>query len=273
MKDVICVRFLQWALPHLHMRWSGFRKVRKQVCKRIQRRISSLQLTDVDAYQQYLQSHEEEWHILDHACRVTVSRFYRDKVVLEHIRHHVLPAMAQAAIAAHAPVLRGWSAGCAMGEEAYTLALIWDKDAGKNFPRLDIHVTATDIDEILLQRARRGCYSYGSIKALPEGWLQSSFKQLGNEYCIHSHFLSRVNFIKQDIRDQLDSGPFHIVFCRNMAFTYFEYALQLEILTHIHNNLVDGGALIIGGHESLPEGFSGFEQCSKQRAIFIKQPY
>jgi chemotaxis methyl-accepting protein methylase len=57
-----------------------------------------------------------------------------------------------------------------------------------------------------------------------------------------------------------------------MAFTYFENALQLEILAHIHNSLVDGGALIIGGHEKLPEDFSGFEQCSKQRAIFIKQP-
>ena len=273
MEDEVCVRFLQWALPQLHMRWPGFRRVRKQVCKRIQKRISGLQLTDIAAYRQYLQSHEEEWPVLDHACRVTVSRFYRDKVVLEHMRHHVLPILAQAAIATRSPLLRGWSAGCAMGEEAYTLALIWDKDAGKDFPQLDIHITATDIDEILLQRARRGCYSYGSVKALPEGWLQSSFTRQDDEYCLHSHFLSRVNFIKQDIRDQLDAGPFHIVFCRNMAFTYFDYELQLEILAHIHNSLVDGGALIIGGHESLPEGFSGFEQCLKQRAIFIKQPY
>ena len=82
MKDDRCVGFLQWLLPQLHMRWQGFRKVRTQVCKRIQRRISELELTDVDAYRQYLLTHADEWRILDHSCRVTVSRFYRDKVVL-----------------------------------------------------------------------------------------------------------------------------------------------------------------------------------------------
>lgn len=81
---------------------------------------------------------------------------------------------------------------------------------------------------------------------------------------------NKTNFIKQDIRDKLDTGPFHIVFCRNMAFTYYENELQLEILAHIRNNLVDGGALIIGGHESLPQDSRGFEQWSKQRAIFRK---
>jgi chemotaxis protein methyltransferase CheR len=81
---------------------------------------------------------------------------------------------------------------------------------------------------------------------------------------------SKATFVRQDIRDRLNAGPFHIVFCRNMAFTYFDTALQREMLKHIRRCLVDGGALIIGGHESLPDGYSGFEQWSKQRAIFKK---
>ena len=93
MEDSDCVRFLQQVLPKLQMQWVGFRRVRKQVCKRIQRRISSLGLSDIDAYCEYLRCHTEEWLILDHACRVTVSRFYRDKVVLEHVRTEVFPAL------------------------------------------------------------------------------------------------------------------------------------------------------------------------------------
>lgn len=271
MEDDTCVRFLQEALPQLHMRWAGFRKVRKQVCKRLQRRVNELQLSDIDAYHLYLQSHTDEWPVLDHLCRVTVSRFYRDKVVLEHMRTEVLPELARTTVATGETTLRCWSAGCAMGEEAYSLILIWDRTVGKDYPQLDIQVIGNDIDETLLQRATRACYSYGSIKALPDAWLQSTFTQQQNEYCLESRLRIKANFIKQDIRDKLIKGPFHIVFCRNMAFTYFDYALQLEILDHIRHSLVDGGALVIGGHESLPEGFSGFEQWSKQRAIFRKQ--
>ncbi len=157
-----------------------------------------------------------------------------------------------------------------MGEEAYSLVLIWYMTVGINFPQLALQVTGSDIDEVLLQRAMRGCYSYGSVKALPETWLKSAFTQNKNEYCLESETRNKVSFIKRDIREKLDTGPFHIVFCRNMAFTYFDISLQLEILQHIRDKLVDGGALIIGGHERLPDGFCGFEQWSKQRAIFRK---
>ncbi len=270
MEDDICVRFLQWLLPQLHMRWPGFRKVRKQVCKRIQRRISELELADVDAYRSYLQSHADEWPVLDHLCRVTVSRFYRDKVVLEHVRSEVLPELARIAVDAGDTLLRGWSIGCAMGEEAYSLVLIWDRTVGNDLPQLDIQVVGSDIDEGLLQRAKRACYSYSSVKAVPEDWLNSAFTHQQDEYCLDARLRSKASFIKQDIRQKLPAGPFHIVFCRNMAFTYYEKELQLEVLAHIHNSLVDGGALVIGGHESLPEGFSGFEHWSKQKAIFRK---
>ena len=270
MEDDVCVRFLQWVLPQLRMRWPGFRKVRKQVCKRLQRRINELALTDIVAYRHYLQTHADEWSVLDYLCRVTVSRFYRDKIVLDHVRTQVLPELAQHAIVAGDTELHGWSAGCASGEEAYSLVLIWDQTVGADFPQLNIQVVGSDVDELLLQRARRACYAYGSIKALPDVWLKSAFTQSRHEYCLEARLSRKAFFIRQDIRDGLDTGPFHIVFCRNMAFTYFDNALQLEILEHIHGNLVDGGALVIGGHESLPEVHSGFAQWSTQRSVFRK---
>ena len=270
MHDDSCIDFLQWALPRLHMRWPGFRKVRRQVCKRIQRRIKTLGLADAGDYRHYLQTSNNEWQHLDHLCRVTVSRFYRDRVILEHVAGEVLPQLARLVLQAGEHTLRGWSAGCAMGEEAYTLILIWDQLLSDQFSRLDIEVTGSDIDEILLQRAARACYSYSSVKALPEAWLQSCFVHDGDDYCLDSRLRSKADFIQQDVRDRMATGPFHIAFCRNMAFTYFEHALQREILNTLHRSLVTGGALVIGGHESLPESHSGFVPWQGLRAIYRK---
>lgn len=270
MEDDVCVRLLQWLLPRLRMLYPGFRKVRNQVCKRIQRRIKQLKLADAKAYQHYLEIHPEEWFIVDKLCRVTISRFYRDKVVLEHISKEVLPELAQAAVAHGETGIRGWSAGCAAGEEAYSLVLMWDKLVSHHFPKLDIQVIATDIDQTMLEHAVRACYSYSSIKALPEEWIDTVFSQQEDIFCLDSRFRNKVTFIEQDIRQSLPTEAFHIIFCRNLAFTYFDNTLQLEVLENIHHCLVEGGALIIGGHESLPSGYSGFCQWSEQRAIFRK---
>jgi len=270
MEDDVCVRFLQWLLPQLRMRYPGFRKARKQVCKRIQSRIKQLSQSDVKAYQNYLKNHLEEWFIVDKLCRVTISRFYRDKAVLEHISKEVLPELAQAAVASGDTSIRGRSAGCAAGEEAYSLVLMWDRLVGYDFPKLDIQVIATDIDQIMLDRAKNACYSYSSIKALPKEWINIVFSQQEDVFCLDSRLRNTVTFIEQDIRQSLPTDAFHIVFCRNLAFTYFDNTLQLEVLESIRNCLVDGGALIIGGHESLPEGYSGFCQWTDHRAIYRK---
>ena len=81
MRDTECIEFLQWCLPHMSMRWVGFRRVHKQVCKRLQRRLRELGLVDLKAYRRYLEQHRVEWHTLDHLCQITISRFYRDRVV------------------------------------------------------------------------------------------------------------------------------------------------------------------------------------------------
>ena len=81
MKDSECIGFLRWALPRLGLRWPGFRKVRRQVCKRIARRARELGLADVSGYRLPLDSHAPEWDALAALCTVSISRFYRDRGV------------------------------------------------------------------------------------------------------------------------------------------------------------------------------------------------
>ena len=269
MDDRSCVRFLQQSLPQMRKRWPGFRRVRGQVCKRIQRRLDQIGLADIDAYRDYLHQHPEEWAALDHCCRVTVSRFYRDRSVLEQLGKQVLPALAGSVLAAGENRLRAWSAGCAMGEEAYSLVLMWD-NAVQADPKVDIHVTGSDIDEALLQRARKACYGRGSLKAVPDTLLRSAFRQRNGRYCLVERLRNKAVFIRQDIRDASMQATFHLVFCRNLAFTYFDKALQRQLLSCLADRLVEGGALVIGSHESLPEGQAGFESWNGCESIFRK---
>ena len=138
------MRFLQWALPHLHMRWPGFRKVRKQVCKRIARRIRHLELEGVDDYQAYLRAHDDEWARLDALCRITISRFSRDRGVFETLAERVLPELAQVVRERGDQKLRIWSAGCASGEEPYTLSVLWHEQLRPKFPDVRLEIIATD---------------------------------------------------------------------------------------------------------------------------------
>ena len=94
MNDLDCVQFLQWALPKMRMRWPGFRKVRRQVCKRVDRRLRRLGLVGVAAYRAYLDDHPDEWSELDQLCRIPISRFYRDRGVFDLLRDDVLPSLA-----------------------------------------------------------------------------------------------------------------------------------------------------------------------------------
>ena len=270
MKDVDCVDFLQWALPQLHLRWPGFRKVRRQVCKRIERRIRELQLPDIQAYRDYLQNAEEEWRVLDGLSRVTISRFYRDKRVFAMLEKEVLPQLAEQAIARGETNLRIWSAGCASGEEPYTLSLLWAFGLRERYPKLNQHILATDANPHLLGRAVEACYTYGSVKNLPDQWRKKAFSCKNSDYYLHRSFCKPVEFRQHDVRDGVPDGPFHLVLCRNLVFTYFETPLQQAFLNQLQEAMHPQGVLLLGAHERLPEGENGFKTRSARWGIYEK---
>ncbi len=263
MKDSECVQFLQWALPHLRMRWPGFRKVRRQVCKRVGRRIRELQLPSVAGYRSYLVEHPAEWNLFDRMCRITISRFYRDKQIFAHLERQVLPELARTALAGttgtvEQTVLSCWCVGCASGEEPYTLAMMWELSLRKQFSALDYRIVATDVDHDLLARAERAVYSASVLKDLPSEWREMAFNAEGEKFRLHPDYQQKVEFAYNDIRSEAIAGSYHLVLCRNLAFTYFAEDLQQEVLQHFGRALLPGGILVIGVHETLPAGQAGW---------------
>ena len=152
------IEFLQAVLPRLGLRWPGFRKVRGQVIKRLKRWLRVLHLQDLAGYSVYLDTHPAEWGVLDAMCRISVSRFYRDQDVFTTLRETVLPELAAQVRASETPVLRCWSAGCASGEEAYTLYLLWHLCLAGPFPDIQLEIMATDVDPHMIERPRQGRY-------------------------------------------------------------------------------------------------------------------
>jgi chemotaxis protein methyltransferase CheR len=262
-RDAECVRFLQWALPRLRLRWAGYRKVRGQVRKRLARRLRELELADLAGYETYLSEHPDEWKRLDGLCRITISRFYRDRGVFDFLGRAVLPHLARAA---GDRGVRCWSAGCASGEEPYTLALVWhcaEVPAGAS-----ISIVATDSDVHLLARASEGIYEASSLKDLPADWRRESFDQVGDGFRLRDAARGPVRFTRCDVREEMPDGPFDLILCRNLAFTYFEDTLQREVLSGMTDRLAKGGALVIGIHETVPAGDFELEAWNERAGIY-----
>lgn len=254
MTDGECVEFLQWALPRLGLRWPGFRKVRRQVCKRLARRLRALQLPDANAYRRHLEATPGEWAKLDAMCWISISRFYRDRAVFDVLGSVVLPALARRVRERGGTRLRIWSAGCAAGEEAFTLVLIWEFGSPLDRTKLRLEVLGTDTDENQLERARRAIYPASSLKDLPAPWRSRAFEPTPRGDRLRESLRCGVRFERQDLRREMPDGPFDLVLCRNLAFTYFEEGRQVRAGRQIAQRLAPGGALVIGAHERLPNG-------------------
>jgi len=270
-RDAACVAFLQWALPQLGMRWPGFRKVRGQVCKRLARRFKKLALPNLAAYRAYIEAHPSEWTLLGGLCRISISRFYRDRAVWEYLASAVFPGLAERAMSQKEAEIRVWSVGCAGGEECYTVMILWRFLIEPRFPHIAFRLLGTDADQEQLARARVSCYRGASLKEMPLAWRQEAFEERAGRFCLRQEFQAGVGFQEQDIRRQLPVEAFHLVLCRNLAFTYFEENLQCEIARAIHDRLVPGGVLVLGKQEMLPQADGGFVELAPHLRIYCKR--
>ena len=252
MSDQDCIKFLQSCLPQLGYQWTGFHRVRKQVCKRIQKRLVTLNLPNCSHYYSYLEQNAEEWKILDSFCYITISRFYRDRKVFEILQHKILPSLAQNAFKEHRAEIRSWSAGCCSGEEPYTLQILWHLDLlPKISKRLQLQLVATEQRSDLISRAKRGQYPKSSLKDLPKTFREEAFIQSESKYILKNYFKTDVRFFKQDIRQQLPDGSFDLILCRNLVSTYFQQDLQLKLLEKFIKKLRPNGFFVLGANESL----------------------
>jgi chemotaxis protein methyltransferase CheR len=131
--------------------------------------------------------------------------------------------------------------------------MAWRLDVAQRVPSLGLSILATDADEGMLTRARRGCYGEGSLRLLPSEWRPLAFDEAGGEHCVREKLRQNVTFRCEDVRTTMPEGPFDLILCRNVAFTYFESLQQRAIAQQLVSRLVEDGVLVVGSHEAPPD--------------------
>ena len=110
--------------------------------------MQQLRLGDLEAYRRYLEARPDEWAVVDACCPIPISRFLRDQPVFQGLATEVLPALAAAALVRPTTELRCWSAGCASGEEPYSLNLVWREELAARYPTLACRIVATKLESL-----------------------------------------------------------------------------------------------------------------------------
>ncbi|NIR61672.1 MAG: hypothetical protein GWO02_20380, partial [Gammaproteobacteria bacterium] len=172
-----------------------------------------------------------------------------------------------AALEAGRSELCAWSAGCGCGEEPYSLALLWRFDVAERLPGISLGILGTDIDARLLERARESTYPGGCLKELPRDWLAAAFEKTDGAFRLKESYGRQVSFREHDIRDGPPNGPFDLILCRNLAFTYFDRNWQLEVADRLRDAMVESGALVLGRGETLPAQAAGFTAWSAEHGV------
>jgi len=241
---------LRALLAYLDRPWAGFRKVRKGVKKRLHRHMCQLDCRHVGDYIALLDRQPEQRAVCEACLTITISRFFRDRRLWEALQERLLPALIQR----FGQGLRIWSAGCASGEEPYSLAMVWHLLAAAHEDLPPLTILASDRQPQCLERARRGRYSAGSVKEIPPDMRPQFFtiSRGGGRFEIKPEVRQWVCWVRHDLLNGPPGSSFHAVFLRNNLLTYYQGAVLQAAFERIVQTLVRGGLLIVGSHERLP---------------------
>jgi chemotaxis protein methyltransferase CheR len=238
--------------------WSGYRKVRKGVKKRISRHMQELKCKNINAYLNLLNKSTELRQECERRMAVSISRFFRDRQLWQGLEDDLLPRMIESKM----KVLRVWSAGCARGEEVYSFKIVWDR-LNKKYEQLpEIEIVATDIHPRYIEKARTGVYSQSSLKEVHPEIRDHYFDigKSGNRFEIKAAFQRDIEWKIQDIFSDPPGSAFDIIFLRNNLLTYFKAHLKSEGLRSVTAALAPAGWLIVGSHEKLPSAVSNLRR-------------
>ena len=223
--------------------------------RRMQNRLGVTESADFQEYLDYVETHPEESGRLLNALTINVSRFFRDPLVFEVIAAIILPVIVANKKTRNDHSLSIWSAGCALGEEPYSIAILVHELMRKEDIRLNAGIFASDIDGNALAKAQQGTYTHGSINNVKHHVLERYFTVDGESYTLHPDVQALVSFSYYDLLDKKTYippesvfGNFDMALCRNVLI-YFQPAYQDIIIGKLHRSLAPNGYLVLGEAE------------------------
>ena len=244
---------------------------RTYVERRLAARLRALGLNTYRQYSYLLDSDPVEYDRLVNTLTINVTDFFRDAPVWDILRHRVLPELIAEKRRGRSRTIRIWSAGCATGEEPYSLAMAILDALGDEADEFLISVIGTDLDPEALAFAARGVYDSDKLGRIPRPYQVRFVKMSGaSEFEILPEVKRLVRFTPYNLFEGAPMRVVDLVLCRNV-FIYFDRAQQAKVLENFWNAMCRGGYLVLGRSEKLSADASNrFEHVDGKERIYRK---
>lgn len=240
--------------------------------RRIERRVSIHHLDGIASYAKYLEDNPNEANILFKDLFIGVTSFFRDREAYDALREKAIPALI--AGKSQDDAIRIWVAGCATGEEAYSIIILLQETLDRLAPGLNIkiQVFATDIDAAAIDTARRGIYPASSVDGVSPERLERFFVRTDDSYQVKKSIRDAVVFAPHNIISDPPFTKLDMISCRNLLI-YFSADLQKMLVPIFHYALNPGGILFLGSSETI-SGFSNlFSTTDSKWKLFKRKDY
>ena len=206
-----------------------------------------LRATSTDTYRRYvryLQKNPDEYNLVIDNLVINYTTFFRDKDVYGYLEKIVLPRLFKS------NKVRIWSAGCATGEEPYSLAILVHKLLGEKLSNYNIKIIASDLDEDALDKAAKAEYRRKQLNGIRASLVAKYFSSNDKLYQVKDFVKQLVSFEKHDLMKPSLRKGFDLILCRNVMI-FFSRESQQQVHMHFYNALREGGYLMIGKAEVL----------------------
>lgn len=238
---------------------------RATVLRRIERRINVHQLSELPAYAAYLRENPDEAHSLLKDLLISATNFFRDKEAFGFLEREILPQIT--CDKTSGDQIRVWVAGCATGEEAYSIAMLLVERL-QNIPDApSVQIFATDIDETAVAAAREGFYTINDAADVSPERLHRFFNREQDGYRVRREIREMVLFAVHNLTKDPPFSRLDLATCRNLLI-YFNHAAQERVMETLHFASNPGGYLFVGSSESIDGTSDLYAPVSKEHRVF-----
>jgi PAS domain S-box-containing protein len=249
---------------HTDFDFGCYRK--KMLLRRIERRMSLSHFNQIADYLGFLREHPDEIKQLFRDLLISVTNFFRDPEAFQTLEARVIASLIRGK-EPNAP-LRLWCAGCATGEEPYSLVMLLLEQLAAAQKSCQLQVFATDVDEDALEAVRGGTYPESIATDVSPERLRRFFVRMDDlSYQVNKQLREVVTIGRQNLINDAPFPKLDLIVCRN-TLIYLEPEIQVQIITSLHSSLNEGGFLFLGSSETIGQQIELFEPVSKKWRIF-----
>jgi two-component system CheB/CheR fusion protein len=241
---------------------------RPSLMRRVGVRMQAVGEDSYRSYRDYLEVHPNEFAYLFNTILINVTSFFRDPEAWDYLADTVLPQIVDGK---DNEEIRVWSAGCASGEEPYTIAMLLAEQVGMEAYRERVKIYATDVDEEALTHARHATYAPERMESVPEHLRERYFDRVGGSYVLDNDLRRGVVFGRHDLTQDAPISRLDLLVCRN-TLIYFNAETQRHILARFHFALRDQGYLFLGKAELMLTHAHLFDSAGLQQHVFRRTP-